>query len=238
MEKTLRPRIIAIFVSLAVTGIGCTEHSISDRHSLFVLPAVLDFGKVRPTDSPVKLTLNIFNHGDQNVTVTEVLSGCGCTVVDIPREPIPAHGQVDVTLRVNVSGRFGHFENELTIKTATEPDVKVAIRGNIETDIWANGQSLRCSVGPKERRAFTMLVVYTAKYPEIAFADAPQEYGVTLKEISRTTNNGETAIRFSVEVDMDGKAVITRTVSVVPRDSSIAPLAIPLYCYREEVESM
>lgn len=215
---------------------GCSRSSISDRHPLSVSPNVLDFGKVRPTDSPVKLTFDLLNHGDENVTVTDILSGCGCTVVDLPKESIPAHGQMSATVHVNVSGRFGVFENDLIIKTESQPDLRVVVRGNIETDIWADSQSLRCTVDPKEQCAATILTVYTAKYPDIVFADISQEDGVALQEISRVTRDGETAIRFSVEVDAKDKAIILRTITLVPRDASIAPLAIPLYCYRADEE--
>ena len=233
MEKTLRVIVCILLALLAVSGNGCSKPSVPERHSLSVSASVLDFGKVRPTDSPINLTFDILNHGDKSIAITEIPSCCACTVVDIPKEPIPPGGKIEVVLQVNIWGRRGFFENDLTVKTATEPPLRVAIRGNIETDIWTSGQSLRCSFGPEERNASTNLTVFTAKHPDIVFENAPREDGVTLQEISRSTKNGETAIRFFVEVDTEGKDVITRTIHIVPRDSSIAPLAIPLVCYRE-----
>jgi len=227
--------LFVLLASFALAGTGCLRPSPSDRPALSVSPAVLDFGKVRPTDSPVRLAFDICNDGRESIVVTEIVSGCGCTIVDIPKEPIPVGGKVSVTVQVNFLGRFGLFENELIIKTTTEPLVKIAIRGKIETDIWTDGQALRCTVGPIEQYASTVLTIYTTKYPEIVFADTTQEDGVILQEISRTTKDGKTAIRFFIEVKIDrNSASITKNINIVPADTSISPLIIPLYCYRED----
>ena len=115
--------------------------------------------------------------------------------MDIPREPIPPKGKITVTASVNVWGRSGLFENDLTVKTATE-SLCVPIRGTIETDIWTIGQALRCTADPKEQHVSTVLTVYTAKYPDVVFSETLQRNGVTFKEISRITENGETAMVF------------------------------------------
>ena len=226
---------LVLLAPLAVSGTGCLKRSSPDPPLLVsITPDVLDFGKVRPTDSPIKLTFDIRNNGRTSVVIADISSGCGCTIVDIPKEPIPANGKVAVTLRVNVSGRPGSFENALIVKTTTGTVLPVTIRGTVETDIWTDGQALRCTVGPKENSVSTVLTIYTAKYPDIVFADAMQEEGITLKEILRNTKDGETTIRFSVEVDVAGAgAIATRNIVVVPVNDSIAPLKIPLYCYRD-----
>jgi len=110
----------------------------------------------------------------------------------------------------------------------------VPIRGTVETDIWTIGQALRCTIGTMEQRASAILTVYTAKYPDIVFVDGQQGDGVTLTELSRVTQSGETAIRFSVDVDVEPNSFVMRTIKVVPADPSIAPLMIPFYCHREE----
>ena len=92
MEKTSLPvvRALILLASLAVSGTGCLKRSSPDPpHLISITPNVLDFGKVRPTESPVKLTFDICNHGRESVVIADISSGCGCTIVDIPKEPIP-----------------------------------------------------------------------------------------------------------------------------------------------------
>lgn len=224
---------ILLLLLLAFVVTGCSKSVDSTTSLLSTSPQVLDFGKVRPTDSPVKLTFDICNNGNKNVVITDILSGCSCTVADIPKEPIPPQGKAAVTVSINVWGRSGIFEDSLTIKTAVESLLRVSIQGTIETDIWTDGQALRCTADPDEQYASTVLIVYTAKYPGIVFSDTLQGKDVTLKEISRVTQNGETAIRFSVEVDIDRNSALMKNIKIVPIDPSIAPLTIPLYCHRE-----
>ena len=223
-----------LLTPLVFIGTGCCEDSESNQQLIFISPEVLDFGKVRPTDSPVRLDFDIANNSNSNVVITDIISGCGCAAIDIPKEPIPSHGKVTVVLSLNVWGRSGLFEDNVTVKTSTEHSLRIPIRGTIDTDIWTNGQALRTTIGAEEQRASVILTVYTVRYPDIVFAAGQQAHGVTLTEISRVSQSGETAIRFSVDVDVESNSVVMRTINVVPADPSIAPLRIPFYCHREE----
>ena len=202
-----------------------------------VFPKVLDFGKVRPTDSPVKLTFDIVNNSNRNVVIADILSGCSCADIDVPKEPIPPQGKIAVGISINVWGRSGTFEDYVTVKTASGLTaagsiVQVSVLGTVETDIWTNGQALRCTFDSDTQSATTVLTVYTVKYPDIVFAETSQDDRITVKEISRDTRNGETAIRFSVEVNIEPNSTMMRTISLVPENTSIAPLNVPLYGLR------
>jgi hypothetical protein len=225
---------LPLLVPLIFIVAGCSKNSEPNQPLLSATPDVLDFGKVRPTDSPIKLTLDVCNNSDKDIVVTDILSCCGCTVIDVPTEPILPHEKVTVTVSVNVWGRSGLFENDLIVKTVPEFSLRVPIRGTIETDIWTDGQALRCTIAPKEQRTSTILTVYTAKYPDIVFVEGQEVDGVTLTELSRVAQSGETAIRFSIDVDVEPNSIVMRTIKIVPADSSIAPLTIPFYCHREE----
>jgi hypothetical protein len=239
MEKLLKaplPHVLFLFFWAPRVFVitGCLKNSDSNPPLLSVLPDVLDFGKVRPTDSPVKLTFDISNNSGKSIAIADIVSCCGCSVIDIPQEPIPPNGKVAANVLVNVLGRSGLFENDLLIKPTVGNPLQVPIRGNVETDIWTNGQALRCTVAPSEQRATTTLIVYTAKYPDIVFVEDQRADDITLTEISRVTQNGETAIRFSVAVDVGDNDLVMRNINVVPADISISPLTIPFYCHREE----
>ena len=239
MEKILNVSLLPIFlllflVPLVLVETGCSKSSYSDLPLISAAPDVLDFGKARLTDSPIKLTFDIGNNSNKNVVIADIVSGCGCTVIDIPKEPIPPKRKVTVTVSINLRGRSGLFENDLVVKTATEHALRVPIRGTIETDIWTDGQALRCTIGSTEQRASAILTVYIAQYPDIVFTEDQQVDGVTLTELSRVTQSGETAIRFSVDIDVEFNSFVMRTIKVVPVAPSIAPLNIPLYCHREE----
>jgi len=238
MEKTQCRLAFAWFLFLVIplvfVATGCSEKSVPVQRSISVSPEILDFGKVRPTDSPIRLTFELRNDGDQSVVIDNILVGCACAFVDLPQEPIPPGGKVAVAVSVNIWGRAGLFEDDLIVRPAVGDPLRVPVRGSIETDIWTVGQALRSTIGQTEQRTSAILTVFTVKYPDIVFADGQQENGVTLTEISRVTQNGETAIRFSVEIDIDcNSAVVMRSINLIPADPSIAPLMIPFYGHRE-----
>lgn len=240
--KKTPPSVMLLLPLLLLAEMGCTKDpaSASMDSPVFASPSVLDFGKVRPTDPPVEVSFDLCNHGNEDVSVTDVLSGCGCTVVDIPKESISSGGKAAITARVNVHGRSGIFENMLLVKTtmgtSKEQNLFVQIHGHVEADIWANEQSIRCTLAPKAQQVSTVLLLHTVKYPNVTFsADIPQEEGITVDEISREIKDGETVIKFLVTLDAgeNKDEMITKTLSIVPKEDSIAGLTIPLYCYRE-----
>lgn len=231
-----------ILLPVLMSGFGCAtedseqdkEKSISKFNNLSASPSVLNFGSVRSIDSPVKCVFELHNNGRQNISVSDIISGCGCTVTDIPHEPILPGEKVKVNVSINIYNRFSEFNNYLQIQSPDMPPFVVRIRGEIISDIWTNGQSLRCSVESKESIASTILTLYTEKYPNILFEEVEQETGVTLKEISRSTSNGETSIRFIVELNVEDKDTFTTDIRIVPKDHQIAPIIIPVICYRDK----
>jgi len=89
---------LLLSVPLVFIAIGCTKNGEPDTPSIFTIPEVLDFGKVRPTDSPVKLTFDICNNGSKRVVITDVIASCGCAAIDIPKEAIPPRGRQQLLL--------------------------------------------------------------------------------------------------------------------------------------------
>jgi hypothetical protein len=100
------------FLGCAPTGNGDID-IVSD---LRTVPAVLDFGRVRHADSPVNLTFEIVNDSEASVTISSILSGCGCTAIDISDEHVPSKGKISVSAKVNLHGRRGAFEEMMLIR--------------------------------------------------------------------------------------------------------------------------
>ncbi len=137
-----------------------------------------------------------------------------------------------MSVRIDVQGRYGLFDNKLIIQTTNRESVSVGIQGEIISDIYSNNQKVRCSVGENESASSATFTLYTIKYPDIVFEDVEQDVGVTLKELSRHTENGETAILFLVELNVEDKQIFTTNLHIVPKDHQIAPITIPVICYR------
>jgi hypothetical protein len=195
---------------------------------------MIDLGKVRVTDSPVQMNFSLRNKSTNPVTILDITSGCGCTVIEPPQKILQAGTEISIPVKVNLAGRYGNFENTIQIKTdaLTEP-LKLDVIGKIVSDIWLSSQSLRCTA-LSGQPATTTLELHTIDYPDVIFDFSNIEDGIAIKEISRTTDYGETLIKFNVTIEIGENDVVTRTLTFVPIDPNIDTISIPIYCYRED----
>ena len=79
----------ALPVLLLLIVFGCAKNDVEEGATLgIVIPEVIDIGQVRAKDSPAHSSFTIVNHSTIPVEIDEILSGCGCTVIDLPQKII------------------------------------------------------------------------------------------------------------------------------------------------------
>lgn len=79
-----------------------------------------DFG---PLISGEKVTFNFrfTNTGDAPLVILNTRSGCGCTVGDYPKEPIPPGGSARINVSFNSAGRRGFQSESVRVITNATP---------------------------------------------------------------------------------------------------------------------
>jgi hypothetical protein len=223
-----------IFACILVLS-GCTSSGdISDTCNVVVTPPVLDFGRVRVEDSPLSLSFDIENTGEEPLKIVDISSGCGCTVIDIPQEPILSKEKKSLAVKVNLYGRSGEFTNTVFIKTADHGTLFIDIRGTIVTDIWFSGQSVRLTAEPGKSEAKTIFSLFTQDYPDIQFDWSSLPPEIEIQEISRSVSEGICNIQFALSIFIGDNNAQSHQLIIIPQETSIAPLILPIYCYRSE----
>jgi len=215
---------------------GCNQEGTGDVGNIVIMPSVLDFGRVRVVDSPLFLSFDIENAGVEPLTIFDITSGCGCTVIDVPQEPILSKEKKTLAVKVNLYGRSGEFTNMVRIATASHGNLFIDIRGTIVTDIWFSGQSVRCTVEPEQSEAKTVFSLFTQDYPTVQFDwnDLPPD--IKIQEISRSVSDEVCKIQFALSVFIGDKNVLSYPLMIVPQEQDITPLVLPIYCYRHETD--
>jgi len=76
-----------------------------------------------PIFSGEKVTYNFrfSNTGDAPLVIISTRSGCGCTVGDYPKEPIPPGGEARITVQFNSAGRRGFQSESVRVITNATP---------------------------------------------------------------------------------------------------------------------
>ena len=227
---------LVLIACLGLSG-GCSQILVTDPASseLVVLsPEVIDFGNVRATLAPMVFNAMLKNNGDIPITILDVFADCGCTVIDNPLQPIQPKEELHFPVKVNLYGRFGDFEHKIRLTTDSTPEhVVLTIKGKVITDLWSNGQSVRGTAKPGLPASSTV-DLHTVDYPDVRFDLLKVGEDMTVKELSRTTKDSVTTIKFSVDVDMEDNDFRMRSLTFVPLDDRVTPIVIPVYCYRAE----
>ncbi len=231
---------IVIFTLLAC--IGCTENTTekpatAQKVTIKITPEKLDFGKVPPSNVPVDLSFEIENTGTEPFTVADISSGCGCTVVDAPQDPILPGTKKAVAVKVNIDGRRGAFTNQVVIVTEPKQVFSLDIVGEIAPPFWFDGQAIRCTAGTNSKAAKTTFNIYTSDYPEMPFEFPNLCKDISIKETSRTTEGSETTIKFVIEVNVKENTASLHQIQLKPVTLETGSLVIPLHVYRQEKEN-
>jgi hypothetical protein len=198
-----------------------------------VEPLVIDFGQKHSANSPIHREFRIQNNTAQSVIITEVSSGCGCTVVNFPREPIAPDTVVIVPVKINLLRYSGDFTNKIKVRTDTGKTFDVDIKGEITNDPWSTESSLRCTY-ENDQPAKGILEIHTANYPDIQFDPNYIDKNITITEISRNTQDGETTLKFEVVINTKELVDSDVTLLLKPTDSKIVPITVQIYCFNNE----
>jgi hypothetical protein len=92
---------------------------------------VHDFGEI-PQGNPVTTDFVFTNNGDLPILISDVVTSCGCTARDFPKEPIAAGKSSRIKVTYNAANK-GTFSKTITVKSNDETETKVlTIKGAVK----------------------------------------------------------------------------------------------------------
>ena len=110
------------------TSLPLSKNSIT---SISIKDTFQDVG-LQKLNVPVKANFIIYNTGNDNLLIENVLPDCHCTVADFPRKPIKPHDSALIVLQYNDSNE-GPFQSSalITTNTNTSPSL-IFMRGFVK----------------------------------------------------------------------------------------------------------
>ena len=134
----------AFSILLLFIAFGCAKKVVEHVDvPEIVVSEVIDIGQVRAKDSPVNTSFTIANRSTVSVEIDEILSGCGCTVIDLPSKTIRPNETLEVPVKIDVFGRKGDFSTDLLVRSTSGESWNIHISGQVIEDLWYAGQSIR-----------------------------------------------------------------------------------------------
>ena len=128
--------ILVLTFLLAVVAVQAQQKKESQSANGPVLAFAQDryeFGDIKQGDK-VEHTFDFENTGNEPLIISNVLTTCGCTVPEWPREPIPPGGTGKIDVVFNSANKSGVQNKVITIlSNAGEGRTKVTLYGNVQT---------------------------------------------------------------------------------------------------------
>ena len=117
--------IFSIFIAL----LSLTAFAGNDAKIVFADP-VYDFGNVKENGGIVSHGFVVKNTGKSPLIIKSARASCGCTVPEIPKEPIKPGESAVLKVSYDPKGRPGEFEKNIQVKSnAKDSRVTSKIKG-------------------------------------------------------------------------------------------------------------
>ncbi len=94
---------------------------------------VLDLGKIKPGEV-IKHEFNFKNTSGKQLKIKEVLTSCGCTVLDVKNKDLPPGESTVIEVKFDSKGYHGAVEQFIYVNTDSidNPIIKLIIRARVE----------------------------------------------------------------------------------------------------------
>lgn len=209
-----------------------------NKDVLKIEPQRIDFGRVRETDAPLKLGVTLSNLSKNPIRISDINSGCGCTVVASDVAEIGPNGKLFMPISVKTRGRLGEFSNVVSFSDSSTGDVhKVHVHGQVVRDIWSNDQVVQSVLEEDDEMVEGFFEVSTLDFPGVQFDFANLNDSISIKEVSRQKLNEETQIRFGYMAKVPvGRYSTEFNVVLEPVDNKINSLPIRIVCIRPSLK--
>lgn len=121
---------LLMFASLSLFAQNTNGEKASGPEITFT-EASFDFGDIKQGDQ-VEHTFNFKNTGTEPLILSNVLTTCGCTATDWPRDPIAPGKSGSITVKFNSAGKMGKQNKVVTIvSNASNAQERVKIITNV-----------------------------------------------------------------------------------------------------------
>ncbi len=122
--------VIGLFLVGTVTAQNSGSETASGPQITFA-ESSFDFGDIKQGDK-VEHTFTFKNSGTEPLILSNVLTTCGCTATNWPRDPIAPGKGGEITVKFNSAGKMGRQNKVVTVvSNATNAQERVKIITNI-----------------------------------------------------------------------------------------------------------
>ena len=121
----------ALFLSVAVMAQSGTEKASQSGPKITFQESEYNFGDIQQGEK-VEHVFKFENSGTEPLVLSNVMTTCGCTATDWPRDPVVPGKTAEIKVIFNSAGKMGRQNKVVTIvSNAINSQEKVSLVGNV-----------------------------------------------------------------------------------------------------------
>ncbi len=139
-----------------------------------------NWGTVKPADNPLKATVVIKNAGTEDLNITNVKPGCGCTTAPISKNNLAPGDTASLSITLNISGNSSAVTKSINISSndPKSPNKYLYIKADIYTPLH---------IKPTQYFTFNDMQVGVKKDAALKVKNN-SDHSITLSDFKTSTN--------------------------------------------------
>ena len=221
--------------------------------SLFAQPAIqfeqttIDFGNIKEDDGKVSGKFEFTNTGNQDLLLTGVKPGCGCTAADYTKTPVAPGEKGFIVATYNPYNRPGSFHKNIKVTTnepqfnenENAPSYMIYIKGNVEKrpptkyelagykngagDVRIKDNQIKLDILNTETKSFTIQITNFGE-KESTFAPINMPNYLTMEKNSLILKAGEeTTVSFNYDAAKRAEIGAFKDIISIQTQDTIEP---------------
>lgn len=118
-------------INIPISANGVDTVAVANKPTMEFTDTVYDFGNMHENEV-VMHEFKFTNTGKTPLIINNASGSCGCTVPEYPKDPVPPNATAVLKVTFNSSGKKGHQEKSVTIRTNTYRNIHMLyIKGEV-----------------------------------------------------------------------------------------------------------
>lgn len=191
-----------------------------------------DWGKVKPTQTPLKTNLTIKNTGTEELKISDVHVGCGCTTTGLEKKNLAPGESTSMSVSVNVGSNTGAISKSVTITSndPTSPSKIIMLKADIVRTIqFTPSQYLTFSDMKVGTEATAKIKVKNSSDKDITLSNPEASNGLRVNLKKQTVLKAGGEIELEAKIIPEKEGYFNGSVKLATTDPDMPTLEIPAY---------
>lgn len=219
-------------VSLAVAFCAITAAAYAQPKLTVEGGDTYDWGKVKPTQSPLKTTLKITNSGTEQLSISDVKVGCGCTTTGIGKKELTPGETTTLDVSLNVGSNTGGLTKTVTIMSndPAAPTKMILLKAEIVRAIqFVPSQYFSFPDMKVGTEAVAKVKVKNTTPEDIVLSDVETTNGLKHTLKGKTTLKANSEMEITVKVNPQAKGYYNGTLKMKTTNPDFPTLEVPAF---------